>query len=459
MASVMQPPDASGQTKPNNQGTSTAVPVTPKRKVTYVFKITSGTNVNLPYAVAVDGSALAAYANKPARVSGSSGKVVTFVDQGQKVSLFLNSDAHPSYRSAPVYEVTAGEHDIVVTITEKSGKHTDSDKPVLVPAKAGATVKEEKYCAPLTGDIWMKISHKYQANEVDGLVPPGTSDTVKAAVKSIYSGLKAASLTVSEPATDKLAARTLTVEFADSNNPQNNISSYTLMADGVTRVHPGGYAALFTAGLEANAITLNLTSCWRPMLGSIAHRAGLGLDVNYVGTTRMNRQELRNAFGGKKPSKKGNKNDKDNVTDDEVTKFGEYENAIVANKQAKANFAATNAALAKATKSGDAAAIVVAQTKYDAAKEALEPAASAETEARSAWNTARDEGEPLTVKQFRVSLLKCACVAQLFDPWVMDIDGQGGEEANPNMQRGAATSNERLHAHHLHITVREPRIL
>jgi hypothetical protein len=459
VVTTKQAPDATGQTKPNNQGAATAVPVAVKRKVTYVFQITSGTNVNLPYAIAVDGAALAAYSTKPSRVSGSGGKITTFVDEGQKVSLFLNSDAHPSYRTEAVYEVTAGERDIVVTIREKSGKHKDADTPVPVPPKAGTKVKEDQYTAPLTGDIWMKVSHKYKASEVDSLMPTGTSDAVKAAVKSIYDGLKAESLTITEPATGKALQRTLEVEFADSNNPKSNISGYTLVADGLTRVHPGGYAALFNAGLENNVKSLNITSCWRPMLGSIAHRAGLGLDVNYVGDARMNRQELRNAFLGKKPTKKGNKNDGDNVSDAEVKAFGEYEDAVLANKKAKADFAAAGKALAKATKSGDAAQIAAAQEKLATADANLEPAARTETEARTAWNTARDAGEPLTIKQFRISLLKCTCVQQLFDPWVMDADGEGGDEPTPNMQRGAATSNERLHAHHLHITVREPKIL
>lgn len=128
-------PAATGQTKPNNQSGVTTVAVTPKRKVTYIFKATSSANLSIPYALAVDGTAQAAFAEKPARVAGNGGKIETFVDQGQIVSLFLNSDAHPSYRKNAVYAVTTGERDVVVRVTEKSGKHTDADTPVRMTDK------------------------------------------------------------------------------------------------------------------------------------------------------------------------------------------------------------------------------------------------------------------------------------------------------------------------------------
>jgi hypothetical protein len=54
-------------------------------------------------------------------------------------------------------------------------------------------------------------------------------------------------------------------------------------------------------------------------------------------------------------------------------------------------------------------------------------------------------------------LLQCSCVGQLFDPWYIYKNARGEGEAN--MQTGASTSLERLHAHHLHVTVHEPKIL
>lgn len=452
-------PDGTGQTKPGKQGTAITVSVTPQRKVTFTFNATSSRNLRIPYAVAVNGSAQASFASKPKRVNGSGGKIETFVEQGSKVSLFLNSDAHPSHRKHAVYAVTVGENDVEVTITEKAGKHKDSDTPALQQPKPGEEPAVDRFAAPLTGDIWMKVSHRYESGEVDALVEPGTSDAVKAAVKSIYAGLASATLTITEPAAGQAKARTLKVEFSDSENPRANISSYTLLADGLTRVHPAGYAAIFVAALSNGIESLNVTSCWRPMLGSIAHRAGLGLDINYIGKTRLNRQELRNAYLGNKPSGKGDGNDNDNVSDAEVIKFGDYESAIAASKKATTDRIAAQRALAAAQKTKDATAIAKAQEAFQEADATAAQAAAAESAARRAWDEERDAAEPESVGLFRASLLKCACVRELFDPWYMEDNTRDASPPEPNMQRGPSTSNERLHAHHLHITVDEPKIL
>lgn len=465
MVTTATQPAITSQTKPGRgQSAVTVVLVKPPRKVTYIVKATSSSNLMIPYAVAVNAVAQAAFSSKPKRVSGKSGKILTFVEQGSRVSLFLNSDAHPSHRKRAVYEVTVGDNDIEVTITEKSGRHTDSDKPVLQAAKPGEKPPVDRYTAVLTGDIWMKVSHKYTAAEVDALVEAGTREAVLLAVKSIYSGLASATLSVTESAVAASGvaakpARTLKVTFADSNNPKDNINAYSLLPDGLTRVHPAGYGALLTAALDNGIEALTVSSCWRPMLGSIAHRAGLGLDVSMVGQTALNRQELRKAFEGKKPSKTGNANDGDNVSDAEVKKFGEYEDSIVVSKKAVAEREAAQKALTAAQAGKDPTAIARAQERRTEADSAVVAAAQAQTKTRDAWNKERDSAEPANARLFRTSLLKCKCLAQLFDPWFMDQNTRDDMPPEPNMQRGASTSNERLHAHHLHITVHEPKIL
>ena len=403
-----QPPTVA-QTKPNNEG-SKDVKVQVKRKVTYIFKATSSSNLNIPYAVAINGTAKDAFKDKPKRVSGNSGKIIVEdVDPGAKVSLYLNSDAHPSYRKMAVYEVTPNDRDVIVKVTEKKGPHSDADTPVQVKdkdAKAEAAKAADTYTAPLTGDIWMKVSHLYTSAEVDDLMPSGTSAEVVTAIKSIYDVLTKESLTITGVAAAGKAAPTVKVKFEDSNNPKANIvkGNYELLKHGLTRVHPGGYAALFNAALENNIAALTVTSCWRPMLGSIAHRSGLGLDVNYVGSTKMNRRELR----------EGKTFDTPNVSDEEVKLFKVYETTKPAKEKA---------------------------------------------EAKVAWEAERDANEPAEVKNYRASLLRCSCVKQLFDPWFMEGDTDDGVDPVPNLQRGDSTSNERLHAHHLHVTVKEPKIL
>ncbi len=414
---------ATSTTKLDNVAGATDVPVASKRKVTYVLHITSTSSFSMPYALAINGKALAAFAKKPARVSGQKGKIVQLVDAGSKVALFLNSDAHPSYRKAPVYEVTVGAKDIVVTITEKKGKHSDSDTPTLT--KAGTDGKPDEYAAPLTGDIWMKVSHAYTRAEAEALIPAGTDPVVKAAVLSMYPAPTAAVLNLQFPDEGKdKPALGLQVTLNDSDNPKQNITDYKLLRDGVPRAHPAGYAALFTAAREAGVTKVRVTSCWRPLLGSIAHRAGLGLDVDAVGSVHINRQELRIKSGPHDG----------NVSDAEKKAFAEVEKA--------------DAELKAARVAKDDRRTVAAQSKRE--------------EAKDLWEQVLALGEPVAIKAFRSSLLRCACVGQLFDPWYMDDNTRDPVEPQANEQRptsGGGQSNETLHAHHLHITVLDTNIL
>jgi hypothetical protein len=422
-------------------------------KVTYRFVFRS--KLSMPYAVAVNGKVLPAFKDRPKRTDG---KIPLVVDAGQTVELYLNSDAHPAYRQHPVYKVTVGDDDVEVVITEVAGKQTCTDAPELGQStKDKATGRVVQHMtAKLTGDIWMKVSHKYSPDEVDARMPAGVGEEVKSAVKRIYKGLPSPTLTIERPAQGAQPAHTLTVTFADSSNPKENITSYSLLSDGLPRVHPGGYAALINAAFEAKVQSVSVSSCWRPLLGSIAHRAGLGLDVSVLGGTTMNRQELRRSLNASKVAPHGNGNDKDNVTDAEVKAFGEYEQALVDTKRAKVERDDAVKALAEAKKSGNADAVQRAVERQRSAEDAFKKANQANQKKMDAWNAERDKGEPNHVRQYRVSLLRCACVRQLFDPWFMNINTRDAAALEPNMQK---TGNETLHAHHLHITVDDPRIL
>lgn len=347
-----------------------------------------------------------------------------------------------------------GDDDVEIIITEVAGKQDFSDAP-----EAGKTTKDastgrtvQHMTAKLTGDIWMKVSHKYAPSEVEALLPPQTSVEVTSAVKSIYAGLNAPALQIHQSPLGGHPARTLTIKFMDSDNPKENITAYNLLKDGLPRVHPGGYAALFNAALEHGIETLRVTSCWRPMLGSIAHRAGLGLDVDYVGATPMNRQELR----------LGKAKDTANVSDDEVRLFKEYEAAIAADKEADAELVAAKKAASAPGLSVEQSRLT--QERVTAARKQKEQTNNAASDAKEAWSAERNANEPPHVRLFRASLLRCSCVSQLFDPWFMDANTKDDQEPEPNMQRPLPTgrkglSNEELHAHHLHVTVYEPKIL
>ncbi len=448
------------QTKASNKGGLTALECTLPRKVTYVFN--AGDLANIPFAVAVDGVVLADFAQRSKLVSGKGGKVDVTVCQGQRVSLYLNSDAAAAWRQNPVYAVTAGERDIVVKIVEKKGKHSDADTPVPQAATAGKATTAgdvDHYTAPLTGDIWMKVSHKYTESEVDTRLPAGTSDAVKAAVKSIYSGLGSANLEVTEPASAGQPARRVKVTFEDADNPRDNITQYALLADGLPRVHPSGYAALLSAALDNGITSLRVSSCWRPMLGQIPHRVGLGLDVSILGGTVLNREELRKAFEIKAMGGQGDGDDGDNVSNAEVQAFGEYEQAISAREAATVELADAGKALNAVDKT-NAQALKAAEELVAEKREALRVAQMLRNEKLNSWSAARDATEPTHVRGYRQSLMTCACVRQIFDPWFIDDNVKDSTAPEPNMQRGVKNkSNERLHAHHLHITVADPKIL
>jgi hypothetical protein len=432
-----------------NYDATTDVKVAIKRTVTYIIHTTSDTALSVPYAVAVDGVVRGEFKNKPMRVSGNNGKiVVSNVEPGKQVTLFLNSDAHPDYRSNPVYAVTPSNRDVIVKITEKPGKHSDTDMPVRIENDAAAVQAKEAdaYTAPLTGDIWMKVSHKYSPAEVDGLLPTGTSVAVATAVKKIYEGLSEPllNLVITAPAGDN-SDNSIAITFDDGNNAHANIKNgYDTLTEGLTRAHPAGYAAIFSAAVEAGVNKLAMSSCWRPMLGKIPHRAGLGLDVNYVGPTRINRQELRNPTAVHTS----------NVSSEEKTLLAAFEAAKVQQSAARKALASANAEVKAAHDSP--AKLISAKLKLKAATDASAAADKARKDAEMAWNAERDKNEPEHVRRFRASLMKCDRVKQVYDPWFMDSNTHDSVVPSPNMQRDG---NENLHGNHLHITVSEPKIL
>jgi hypothetical protein len=434
------------ETKINNENIRD-VKVRTKIKVTYIFEIVSADNLSIPYAVSINGSSHEKFKNKPARVSGAKGKIVIAdVEPGQKVALFLNSDAHPAYRKNPVYLVVPESHDVIINIKEKMGKNNGTDELIKQSAKNSEVVEVDYYEAPLTGDIWQKISHKYSLQEVESLIPIGTNEIVAAAVKKIYSGLASPSLNMRVLAKDpNINEKTISIIFVDGDNPRNNIKNgYELLSEGLTRVHPAGYAAIFSAAVEAGVEKVVLTSAWRPMLGSIAHRAGLGLDVSFIGNARIDRAELR----------KKNAVHTTNVSEQEKNLLRVLETAKTQQASAKHDVLAANLEIKKAV--GEPAKIISAKEKLKTATEASEAADQKRKDAEIAWNAERDRNEPDEVRLFRASLLKCKSVAQVFDPWFMDQDTRDNVAPMPNLQ---INKNEGLHASHLHITVYEPKIL
>jgi hypothetical protein len=300
--------------------------------------------------------------------------------------------------------------------------------------------KPDKCDAALTGNVWMRFSHRYTPDEVASRLPAGTSAEAARAVQSIYQGLRTGLLTVqrTEP---QGQAQQVSLHFPTdkSDNCYSNITGFDMLSDGLTRVHPSGYASVINAALDNGVGSVKMSSCWRPMLGSIAHRVGLGLDVNFLDAVRINRQELQTKTG-KPPA--GKQDADDNVSEDEKRFYKAWRAA----KQERE----------VAEKERDRLRKVGTDEEKTASEDELKRAQEAEVAASKAWNKERDKHEPPKVKAFRESLYTCPCVSQLFDPWFMDGNTRDAVPATPNAQ---LDKNETLHAHHLHLTVLDKKVL
>ncbi|WP_163994242.1 hypothetical protein [Pyxidicoccus caerfyrddinensis] len=486
-------PDAKAQTS-IAQTPVQKVAVTPKRKVTYSFEFPNDKNkldkVRLPYAVAINGKAVSAA--KPKRVETS---FTVMVEPGSQVSLFLNSDAHPAYRKQSVYAVTPKDRDVHVQIKQKWGKHSNSDTPRLEK-----TVGEvDYYSALLTGDIWMKVSHKYTEQEADAFMPSGIDSGIREAVLSIYRGLKQSPLIVActgnaaaripeilrppsslpwegkaRPAQNPLlewtmpllfnpgsgaqkkapadsgksqAIHKITVEFENADNPKNNITQFSLLTDGLSRVHPRCFLALFSSAFEAKITQIEVSSNWRPLIGSIAHRAGLGLDVTYIENANSNLHIVRSKAA--------------HLNAQQAEEASRIEKTYIQAKQAEkvANKAWRDAETAYKLAKLDPTKVVDAQKVRDVALQEKGSAIAKREESWKAWQEARTAHLPAVLRSFRAALQeKHDLVYQVFDPWLMDSETRDDTPPATNLIR-PKNSLEWTHRHHLHLTAVEPDVL
>ena len=260
--------------------------------LTVVFTIYSQSGpITLPYAVRVNGQILSEFKEKPKKLSVTEqGSITIPAQSGDTVALHLGSDASAEWRQEQLYAVQVNDKNVKVHIREKKGLHKDEAK--LASPKSSAT--HDEYEAVLTGNIWMRFSHLYSPDEVQPRLPAGTSAEVARAVQSIYQGLRTGLLTVQRTGPQGQAQQvSLHFPTDKSDNCYSNISGFDMLSNGLPRVHPGGYAALINAALDNGVGSVKMSSCWRPMVGSIVHRVGLGLDVTYLDAVRFNREELK----------------------------------------------------------------------------------------------------------------------------------------------------------------------
>jgi hypothetical protein len=353
--------------------------------------------------------------------------------------LFLNSDAVPGRQKAEVFQITPNERNVVVIVNERRKVFGELDKPKFVATKRDQKGFEyDEYEATLTGDVWKKVTHKFTAEEAKSLIPASVPQSVRYAVLSIYDGRCKGALDV---LTQKGVVR---VRFEDADNPRDNISGFNMYSDGLPRVHPTAWLAVIDAATEAGVREVKTSSAWRPLLGSIAHRTGLALDVSYIDNVQFNRQGLTAADIAKHKHSTY-------VTDKEKELFARKTQADANWAKHESQLKLLQARLAK-TRPDDPRRDEVENELADATAEGR--AVQLERQkATDAWNREKDAREPELVKSFRRYLLKCDCVRQVFDPWFMDGNAHDNQEPVPNTQQ---TGNETLHANHLHITVKTP---
>ncbi len=445
-------PDASCTLSP--EGTVTTVLVGPKCKLTYEFD-TKATNAGLalPYVVALDGQVVPEHADKPGALRDKR-TIDLIVNPGSKVALFLNSDVHPAHRRNPVYAVQVGNNDVHVKITERTGRIGHEHATLGLPAcRATSTPGKrlEVYEAALTGDIWMQISHLYTAAEADALLPADTAPAVRAAVCSIYAGLARPELIVNFPASDAAPKLTLRVEFRAE--MQDNVRANTTHCPWLTgilpRTHPCAFAALLSEAHAAGVSSVAVTSAWRPSFGSIAHRAGLGLDITYLegGEKRvfLNRAFLIKAGGPRNG----------NVSEREKTLWKDHQDLKKVLATAERERDAAQKQLNKNRAPDKTAQLEAELADIDNRIDALK---AREILASKAWNDERNRNEPELIRKLRDRLGRNKSVKQLFDPWYMDANTADNIPPAPNEQR-KTNPNELTHNNHLHITVLEPKIL
>lgn len=392
------------------------VAVCARCNVCYEFdtRVTSR-DLALPYRVSLNGKVLPS----TTRQLSASRKIILQVEPGSRIALFLNSDVHPKFQESSVYEVVVGSNDVHIKITEKGG-HCHEGAVIGMPQHSEGKPGQrglDSYKAALTGDIWMQISHRYTEAEADAMLPKDMPLAIRDAVLRIYAGLNSIQLEAHIPATGAVAAMKMNLRFQESDNATKNIKSCSLLQDVLPRTHPHAFAALMTEAYTAGVNNISVTSCWRPMHGSILHRAGLGLDVVAISndnqTVKLNRVGL--VTGQANP----------NVSEMERSR---YKDLIDAGKKINSAEGSEQKSLSE---------------KY-------------RQNARQKWEDALAVGAPKLMNSFRERLQKNHHVSQTFDPWYMDTNTQDLKNHIPNQQ---LTPNETLHATHLHITIKDENIL
>lgn len=331
-------------------------------------------------------------------------------------------------------------------------------------------------CWSITIKFWMRSTHPFTEADVDALQADVATDAVKAALKNIYKAefvKVGADFAVDIPrqldAKDTTSTRLYWIR-SENSNCINNINALKLEQEVPKRIHPAAYAAAVKAAHEAGVTEIQFTNSWRPMLGSMAHRSGLGLDIKWLAAGkekhRLNRDGLLNKSITDK-DKDGNLDDpKDhgNISVEEQQAYNDWKASEVekiklkkASDLAKANEVDKTKNLATATKTGNGAKIADAEREFKKSEEAYNVAdkafekADEKTKAnKKLWQDQVKKHEPGMIGKYRRYLMLEEIVTQVLDPWYMTLHAHEESGSVPNEQNDGLSKQ---HNNHLHISI------
>lgn len=407
-------------------------------RVAVEYEIHFDTSLRVPYAFHWNG-----VKQPDGRIAKTpKGQIATIralVKQGDKIGIYLGSDASPDFRKELLYPITVGSNDIKVVIRTRTDKRDDvaevEDGPKNVATAHGD--KQDQYKGTLTGDIWMRFSHRYTAQEAAAYFQQaGETDTgIADALAMIYGGSVTKEAGFSAQFTGKPACKVnFQVNGTDVNCRNNIKNGYSFEGQCLPRVHPRAWIAVLQAARDSGMTSLEISSIWRPLLGSAAHRLGLGFDVKSV----------KDAEGHPVVFDRGNTNlwssDEEKAAHaDWVQSEKDLDTAGREQKDAQ-----VGVKKAKGTE-GKAAAEQRKKDADDAAKKARD-------KREKAKQNFKDKHKGTAADSFEQALLKNPLVKQLYDPLLMDDNTQDKIEQTPNRLR---PGNEDTHKNHLHITVQD----
>lgn len=348
---------------------------------------------------------------------------------GTTVGIYIGVDTKLKFRCHPLWPIKLGKRNNVLDIFETYGPLALNDKasePVVrAQGVAGEPASTDYYFASLTGDIWLRSTHPFTSADVDALNLEQVTPAMKTALKKIYDGKlesKGANFVLDVPKDPAGATKVRFFWVGGANgNCKDNISRVDLKLDVPVRVHPAAYAAAARAAFDAEVTQIDLSSSWRPMLGAMGHRMGLALDMNWLrGEQALSLK--RSGLGKNKAT--------GTISQAEQDAYNEHERAK------------KELAKAEAEKKRDLVRIRLATEALDLAKRN--------------WSDAVEKNQPAMLDLFRNSLLKAKpLVTQVLDPWYMELNTRDSLAPVPNQQKD---QNEKLHSHHLHITIQDPEL-